>query len=156
MGLCALSLLSTVLVLNFHHHSTDKEMPNWVRKVVFGILAKMVCQQNVSAAKGSDVDPMASDKELMKSLESVRSSDGLKIDKKSNIDSMNEMSEILAHLRVITSNIQNKEKDSVILDDWRTAAKIVDRFCFLITCVSTLFFSVLILGLYPLGKTYVA
>ncbi|XP_064646249.1 neuronal acetylcholine receptor subunit alpha-7-like [Lineus longissimus] len=44
IALSAFAVFLSILVLNIHHQDPDKPLPKWLRKVVFGCLAKVTCR----------------------------------------------------------------------------------------------------------------
>ncbi|XP_067666866.1 acetylcholine receptor subunit alpha-type acr-16-like isoform X2 [Haliotis asinina] len=157
MFMCSLSVLFTVIVLNLHHRSSDNHsMPTWIRSLICGWLAWVLrmsrpgqdplSSRRVVAQRSRlyDVKLEEKSKSLMANVlemdDDIRMvhSNGLpiKVDDAVQLTGVrHDIISILKELKKITLKIKKDEEETDIKNEWKFAAMVIDRLCFII-CVS--------------------
>jgi len=152
MILCTISVITTVLVLNFHHRNPDThEMPMWIRQLVCEWLAwalrmsrpgkelsrqfllRKAKMRELEAKNPPSVSLISNVKDVdnaipvndFPSVRSVRLYDDVNI-----INVRNELLAILNEIRFITHKIKEDNSASDDTNDWKFASMVIDRLCF--------------------------
>ena len=133
MGVDAVSLIVTVLLLNLYHHSDSTEVPNWLKTIVCKYIATVLCFKCTHSE--SKVDP--SKEESISSKIALNNTEPVDEDQPTNGDASETPGVILPdYLRTYIQNRGKREKDSAISDEnrscWQTVARIMDRLFLLI------------------------
>ncbi len=167
MVMTAFSIVISVIVLDLHHHEPSNPPPKWLRRIVFGFMAHIICMrtpyQNESSslfqiAHGKLRHPMhdTDDEEdrmeenhlpglthlmrgLYDDLETVMAPK-----KKKPL-----FEEILQHLRDITTKMKRNIKREQIKEEWKMVAKIIDRFLLVVFLIAIVMLTSTILYIYP-------
>ena len=138
MGLTAVSLFLTVLVLNIHHHSDHSPLPKWAHRVILQYLAYILCMRS-SKNKPNNIQQMTDEEITQLPAE--------------NDSKMNSSMIIPSQIMTYVAQKQDEDKENKIQDknaaEWRAAARVVDRLFFwvyiIISVISTLVMVCLIL-----------
>lgn len=161
MGVAALSLSTTAVVLNLHHSSSHSRPPGFVRNIVFKIMAKILCVNT------DNVDDTV-DKEIIGEVVDERGKNvrdypkhaqhpphymhnrpggphhrnGRDVvhttsshDGRPDATMTSRVDPILRELREITHELKTRNRTQEISDEWRCLAAVIDRFCFWIIVI---------------------
>ncbi|XP_074649612.1 neuronal acetylcholine receptor subunit alpha-7-like isoform X2 [Tubulanus polymorphus] len=151
MMMCSLSVVFTVLVLNYHHRSAEThEMPTWVKKGVCEWLAwglrmrrpgkELSRKKLIQNAKLRELEMKErSSKSLLANVldldddfrrDTSNGSFSVKIDDNFHVcTTRNELHSIIKELKFITNKMKKDEDDSEVSSDWKFAAMVIDRLC---------------------------
>ncbi|XP_052826361.1 neuronal acetylcholine receptor subunit alpha-7 [Octopus bimaculoides] len=174
MVTCSVSVVLTVWVLNYHHRSPETHtMPDWVRKGICGWLA---CVLRMSRPGVERLRPLKKHtvqncraQELRLIEKSTRSllantvdiEDDFKHDSNPNggvkpplpvitdASGRGELITILKEVQKITKKYKDDEDDEEIKGDWKFAAMVIDRLCFIICGLFTMLSTIIILTSAP-------
>ncbi|XP_021371683.1 neuronal acetylcholine receptor subunit alpha-7-like isoform X1 [Mizuhopecten yessoensis] len=164
MVMCSLSVMFTVIVLNFHYRGPDTHrLPDWVRKYINGWLAsglQMKRQTRDPKDNHRDMvqrsrlrDVVLQDRQSRSLLPNVIETDddiryengsysgnsAVKREETTLINShRSELISILKELRKITLRCKREEEDTEMRGEWRFAAMVIDRLCLWICVMFTL------------------
>ena len=136
MGITAISLIVTVVVLSIFYHDPNKPLPTWLRALTLNCLAPATCSSGDNKVAGTtEVKPIVSN--------------GLQQKDDVNYQVKNESTSPLPYaLLEYFSRMAEREIDEQSYNDnkadWEKAARVIDRFCFFMTLFAI---SVLILYL---------
>ncbi|XP_077569223.1 neuronal acetylcholine receptor subunit alpha-7-like [Stigmatopora nigra] len=138
MVIVALSVVATVVVLRFHHHDPNgAKMPKWVRIVLFNWCAWFLRMKRPGQASPNSTDTKA----ILESILPLSSDSGkanedeLLLTKvtSSNVSSIQpELANILSEVRYIAKCFHDKQEGGNTGGDWKFAAAVIDRLCFVI------------------------
>ena len=136
MGITAVSLIVTVVVLSIFYHDPSKPLPTWFRALTFNCLAPVACFTGDNKIGGTtEVKPI------------VGNALQQKTDAKEQV-TYESASSLPYALMEYFSRMTEKEIDEQNCNDnkadWEKAARVIDRFCFFMTLFAI---SVLILYL---------
>jgi nicotinic acetylcholine receptor len=152
MVMCTLSVIMTVLVLNFHHRNPDMyEMPLWIRKVVCEWMAwamrmsrpgkdlsrqfllRKAKMRELEARTPPSVSLISNVKDVDNSipLNDFPPVRGIRMhmDDHGILNVKNELLAILNELRFITHKIKEDADAVEDINDWKFAAMVIDRLC---------------------------
>jgi len=147
MIMCSLSVVFTVLVLNYHHRSAEThEMPGWVKRGICEWLAWFMRMKRPGEPlsrktlfKTDDAIRLQMKEQSSKSLlanvldleDDVLNGDaGIPIANGAAPKYNKELGLILKELRFITEKMAENEKNDSVTNDWHFAAMVIDRLCF--------------------------
>ena len=177
IALASMSLVCTVLVLNFHHHSPTTRPPKWLRIVTNDYIAWMLRmqfnareQQDTGFRTPTKCFPKTETSETRK----VRSEKVAIHDEDSEAydlstvspelydnetlaepGSSNYMHQAMFKLVGLTTSLVEKMKDDNTSDEmqaeWTAIAHVLDRFFLVIFCLVTLFVTIGLLGFSPMS-----
>ena len=158
MGMSALSLLMSLVVLNVHHKFPNKSMSRGMRKVVFRVIGPCVglnkTSNEYSPKKSQKVSP--EDFASQTTISSVIStSDKLKRELNTGWknESQQEMIKSLFNrLDVLVSKVKVDHEEESRRQEWVAAAKILDRLLLYIFLLVTVLLTIVLLGVYPATK----
>ena len=171
MGMTAMSIFISVVMLNVHHHHPGTPVPKCLRRFVFDGIASVLCmrkhvirydKQRRHHANGSirNYSPIPGNVTYMDyihnehadSTETVNPAAGSHTNSVRPVHRPNRTpvhEEIVFHLRTITDKLKQKDGDEHLREEWRTMAKILDR-CFLVIFLClVIVFSFVLLFVYP-------
>ena len=164
MAMAVMSIVLSVVTLNIHHGGSDMRLPRWLRLIVFHGLARITCagklvtpyNVEVRVHRCSSTDRRSATHGNAPSRHFDRNHDGASVlldgssqdsgvkDRDASlIDSSNTpiLYEILRELKSITSRLAADDELSFIAEEWRIAARLVDRFFIMVyvivNCVVT-------------------
>ena len=167
MVMAAVSIFASVVVLDLHHQDATRAVPPWLRTLVFGYVARLLCFLNpykqecmrlreVAATNSFRVKYEGVPREEPNGREHTTSSKNglhglydeleLSITHRKNLPMLEE---ILVHLREITAKMRKTIKRDHIKHEWRMLAKIIDRFLMIVFVSSILILTVSILYIVP-------
>ena len=184
MVMTAFSIVISVIVLDLHHHEPSSPVPRWVRKMVFGVMAKMLCMKTPYQNESSSLFQIAHGR-LGYGLAGSSSRFAHNVDDCDEEDVLNEnnilglhtlmkglyddleavmapkkkkplFDEILQHLRDITTKMKRNIKREQVKEEWKMIAKIVDRFLLIIFMFAIIALTLTILYIYPVLATAMA
>ncbi|XP_064652958.1 neuronal acetylcholine receptor subunit alpha-7-like isoform X5 [Lineus longissimus] len=159
MIMCSLSVVFTVLVLNYHHRSADThEMPEWVKKGICEWLAWILRMKRpgkelsrkklVQNAKLRELELRErSSKSLLANVldldddfrRDTQNSFNVKIDDNLHMCSTrSELHSIIKELKYITNKMRKDEDDQEVEGDWKFAAMVIDRLCLIMFSTFTI------------------
>ncbi len=185
MVMTAFSIVISVIVLDLHHHEPSSPVPRWMRRLVFGFMAKLLCMktpyQNESsslfqiahgrlrlpgapppklvhqnAADDCDDDDLLNENNIVGLHSLMR---GLYDDLEAVMAPKKKkplFDEILQHLRDITTKMKRNIKREQVQEEWKMVAKIVDRFLLIIFMIAIITLTVTILYIYPVVSSSLA
>lgn len=166
MVMTALSIVISVVILELHHHEPNRPVPNWLRRIVFGVLSKLMFietpykNESTSIFFPKRVKNVAR-KGLKIDIEEIRMFEDVKRQQNcSFIDESLEIAkqlrgkqhvfeEILQHLKEITTKMKKNIKREKLNEEWKMLAKIIDRFLLLIFLLAIIGLTLSILYIYP-------
>ncbi|KAK7478423.1 hypothetical protein BaRGS_00030348 [Batillaria attramentaria] len=164
MCMCSLSVLFTVMVLNLHHRSPDTHhMPSWVKHFVCGWLAwilrmerpgggvsRRIAMQRarLNDSKLETLDEksrslMANVLDIEDDIRMANGSANIMMTKMeenmpmSNVNLRYDIVCILKEIRKITSKFRRDEEENDVKNEWKFAAMVLDRFCFIFCILFT-------------------
>ena len=155
MGMSASSVLTSTTVLYFHHHLTSRRPPKLLRLIFFKFLARAMCM-TANVPSVNQVIPLLDEPEhppthdpkaplVVDELENhydINSSVTVKTRPASaNNDDVKlaaHVKEILHHMRMMSFRLEKKERNVVLLDEWKAFASVLDRLFFWIAFVAML------------------
>ena len=167
MVMAAVSIFASVVVLDLHHQDASRAVPPWLRKLVFGYVARLLCFLNPYKQECMRLREVAATNSFRVKYEGVnrdetngreRTSSGknglhglydeveLLITQRKNLPMLEE---ILVHLREISAKMRKNIKRDHIKHEWRMLAKIIDRFLMIVFVSSILILTVSILYIVP-------
>ena len=169
MAMTSLSIVLTVFVLQLHHVGPNtKPVPNWVKKLLLGFVARLLCMHRV-------IDNYYEYREEARKDEMCLTSfmDNIGVSKDSNNcngrvsqrsrgsfrgldrqDSRRNVSydKISNHLKILVSKHECEDEYQDIISEWRLVAHIMDRFLFWLFLLAAVLSSVSILVFQPMMK----
>ncbi|CAH1774052.1 unnamed protein product [Owenia fusiformis] len=158
MAMTAASVFLTIWVLAMHHHAA-KPVPQWVRKIVFGIMAKMVNLKHAHslANRHSDLAKVHPRNNFLQKKDSVATIESIVVEKresqrKEDENNGGEIQKIVTLLEEILKKQQEDEAESSYQKEWIEVARVVDRFCFVISTTVVVTLSVVLLLIIPLAR----
>ncbi|XP_059151414.1 neuronal acetylcholine receptor subunit alpha-7-like [Physella acuta] len=161
MVMCSLSIVFTVIVLNFHYRSPETHtMPKWVKYSVCGWLAWLLRMKRPGGsttirslsqrAQVKDIKLEEKSRSLMANVldmeDDPRMVNGntagflLKMEEGMGMASSSlrhDITSILRELKKITSKYRKCEEEEDVRNDWKFAAMVMDRLCFIVCIVFT-------------------
>lgn len=161
MIMCSMSMLFTVIVLNFHYRGPETHtIPSWVNEWVNGRLAWLLWMKRPGPAQNRHTKDTIERTRLHDIVVQERQSrcllSGLDFDEEIRIENgalpkpgespflstKSDLLSILKELRKITTRCKREEEEVVVRGEWRFAAMVIDRLCLWIcvtfTVISTL------------------
>ncbi|XP_041374467.1 acetylcholine receptor subunit alpha-type acr-16-like [Gigantopelta aegis] len=157
MIMCSLSVLFTVIVLNLHYRTPDTHiMPSWIKVVICHWLAAVLFMKrpggnhkySLRLSRLADMSLEEKSKSLMANV--LDMDDDICIVQQNGIPPKPEESitqgivlhsvrqdivSILKEVRKITAKFQKDDEHTSVKNDWKFAAMVIDRLCFIL-CVS--------------------
>nr|ABA60380.1 nicotinic acetylcholine receptor subunit type A [Lymnaea stagnalis] len=164
MVMCSLSIVFTVLVLNFHYRSPDTHtMPRWVKYCVCGWLAWLLRMKRPGGttsmrslsqrAQVKDFKHGALEEKSRSLMANVLDMDDdprmtngntpgflLKMEEGIGITPSavrHDITCILRELKKITTKLRKSEDEDDVKNDWKFAAMVMDRLCFIVCILFT-------------------
>ncbi|GFR02361.1 acetylcholine receptor subunit alpha-type acr-16 [Trichonephila clavata] len=158
MIMVAFSVVMTVVVLNYHHRSSDThEMPHCIRSVFLGWLPRLLLMERpkpklqrkgllVNSKKEFELKERSS-KSLLANVLDIDEAGFRQNDAGTSnfvppeetpatvrgcFATQRELSAILRELRYITSRMKREDKVNDIIAEWKYAAMVVDRMCLIL------------------------
>ncbi|CAL1283244.1 unnamed protein product [Larinioides sclopetarius] len=159
MIMVAFSVVMTVVVLNYHHRSSDThEMPNCIRSIFLGWLPRLLLMKRpkpklqrkgllVNSKKEFELKERSS-KSLLANVLDIDEAGGIRQNDAGTSNfapteeppatvrgcfaTQRELSAILRELRYITSRMKREDKVNDIIAEWKYAAMVVDRMCLIL------------------------
>ncbi|XP_055376631.1 neuronal acetylcholine receptor subunit alpha-7-like isoform X2 [Condylostylus longicornis] len=169
MFMVASSVVSTILILNYHHRNADThEMSEWIR-VVFLCWLPWLLRMNrpgrhisisdfpptpCSDTSSERKQQILSDVELKESqgddgsigpIGSTRMPDAVTQHTCIKSSTDYELGLILKEIRFITDQLRKEDEDNDIANDWKFAAMVVDRLCLIIFTMFTILATIAVL-----------
>ncbi|XP_077374533.1 CHRNA7-FAM7A fusion protein-like [Festucalex cinctus] len=140
MVIVALSVIVTVVVLKVHHHDPHgARMPKWIRMVLFDWCAWFLHMKR----PGEDSQNSMDHKARMESVHPASPDSGMagragegeilltKVPS-STVSSEPELAKILDEVRYIAKRFRDQHQQEATRNDWKFAAAVIDRLCFMI------------------------
>ena len=178
MVMTAFSIVISVIVLDLHHHEPSSPVPKWTRRLVFGVMAKVLCMKTPYQNESSSLFQIAHGRLYglygpagsSKFAHPVDDCDEEDVLNENNIMGLHTLmkglyddleavmapkkkkplfGEILQHLRDITTKMKRNIKKEQVKEEWKMIAKIVDRFLLIIFMIAIITLTVTILYIYP-------
>ena len=168
MAMTATSILICVVVLNLHHRDPNAPVPLWLRRLTHNVMAPLVCMRSHTMQRGQAVyqlcefsqnyamsmqhtenhtteetplaAPTLEDANLCEQVCYLTKSSG----KKKAL-----LEEVVKHLRQITAKLKEKDETEALKAEWKTVAKILDRFFLMLFILIVIISSTLLLLVYP-------
>ena len=182
MVMTAFSIVISVIVLDLHHHEPSSPVPRWTRKLVFGVMAKILCMKTPYQNETSSLFQIAHGRlygppGTSKFAQNVDDCDEEDVLNENNIMGIHTLmrglyddleavmaprkkrplfDEILQHLRDITTKMKRNIKRDQVKEEWKMVAKIVDRFLLIIFMFAIITLTVTILYIYPVMASAMA
>ncbi|XP_057694172.1 neuronal acetylcholine receptor subunit alpha-7-like [Corythoichthys intestinalis] len=142
MVIVALSVISTVVVLQFHHHDPNGAgMPKWVRIFLFNWCAWFLRMKRPGQDKGQSSPTSMDPKARLESVHPASSDSGkagegevlLTKVPSSKVSSFEpELANILSEVHYIAKCFHDQQKGGNTGSDWKFGAAVIDRLCFVI------------------------
>ena len=164
MGMSAFSVMTSVLVLYFHHFGTVQRPPKLIRLVAFKLLARALCMHAHVPDENQTVPVLQPTREMsgksdsakadVESLRTCAGSEDATIESAlscrttgsagclmnasrspdcwqrrpgNTTGSDKHVKEILQHIRGMVTRVEQRERDDVILGEWKAVAHVMDR-----------------------------
>ncbi|XP_054626406.1 neuronal acetylcholine receptor subunit alpha-7a isoform X2 [Dunckerocampus dactyliophorus] len=135
MVIVAVSIIATVVVLQFHHHDPDgAKMPKWVRVLLLNWCARFLfmkrsgVDKNIPRCNLPGMDPIGPQL-------STNGKDEVFLAKgqSSTVGSTEpELVKILEEVRYIAKHFHDQDVGKTTCNDWKFASAVIDRLCFMI------------------------
>ena len=168
MVMTAFSIVISVIVLDLHHHEPSTPVPKWLRRLVFGFMARIVCMRTPYQNESSSLFQIAHGT-LRHPLHDIDDEEEHRIEEnhlpglthlmKGLYDDLEAVmapkkkkplfEEILQHLRDITTKMKRNIKREQIKEEWKMVAKIIDRFLLIVFVLAIVMLTATILYIYP-------
>ena len=171
MVMTAFSIIISVIVLDLHHHEPSNPVPRWLRQLVFGCMARMLCMETPYRNESSSLFQIAHGR----LKQPVSDADNASLDEEdlaedSHVQGMNNFmknlyddlevvmapkkrrplfDEILQHMRDITTKMKRNIKREQVKEEWKMVAKVIDRFLLVIFLIAIITLTATILYIYP-------
>ena len=164
IGMSALSLFGTLVVLNIHHQSTHKPMSDGMRTAIFGILAKCVGLGDLNTYHAPGISyitnapddnaeqipkPMTNNQYTLppnsSATKGVNSFHGLS-------DELTGLPVLVNKLDTLVTKVREDDVEGSRRQEWVSAARVLDRFLLYIFLVITVTVAVTLLGVYPANR----
>ncbi|XP_061669946.1 neuronal acetylcholine receptor subunit alpha-7-like [Syngnathoides biaculeatus] len=132
------SVFATVVSLQFYHHDPNgAEMPKWIRVVLFDWCAWFLWMKHPGEDKTQGSPASMDLKGRMESIHPSPSDSGLVgtgegevLLTKGTVEA--ELANILDEVRYITKHFHDQHQEESTRNDWKFAAAVIDRLCFVI------------------------
>ncbi|XP_075874773.1 neuronal acetylcholine receptor subunit alpha-7-like isoform X2 [Nelusetta ayraudi] len=155
MVIVGLSVMATVIVLQFHHHDPSGEkMPKWIRVFLLNWCARFLCMKRQGEARARSACPNDGQQASLSSVElkagASRSNNGNMLYPMSDSAVSGsgeaekllpatcsssgagvepELSRILDEVHFIAKRYRNQDDQVAVRNEWRFAAAVIDRLC---------------------------
>lgn len=177
MGLSTVSVITTICVLFFFHKSADTHVPKRLQYIAFDVIAKFLrmnlkIEQNASEVK-PDFGALEKRRKKRASMKSLtvyvddqitnhntdarfaenthqESSFAEIVRSETFMDLYEQLDDITAQLKVMTSRTFEKEEEMKVIAEWQALAKVIDRMLFWMVIV-VLVLSVIFMNWYAYG-----
>ena len=131
MGITALSLIATVVVLSIFYHNPRQPVPGWLKILTFNGLVYITCFFPIKRqASTIQVYPQCNGKES-------RSEEGLKDKAAHECPKSRVPLAIKEHLSRMAEEEAENDRSENYKEEWEKAANIIDRFCLFLTLFGT-------------------
>ena len=150
MGITALSLLFTLLVLNIHHHNPKKPVPKVIQLMVLNWLAKAVCMKRKENNNSEKPKSLGANQLKPEHIDGENN-----IGAKAAYPGVNESlpADVLMYIRKKIQDDVEADEIENNREDWHHAASIVDRFLLILFSLAIFIMSVTCLLLIIDGNT---
>ncbi|XP_077418972.1 neuronal acetylcholine receptor subunit alpha-7-like [Vanacampus margaritifer] len=144
LAIVALSVMVTVVVLKVHHHDPNgARMPKWIRVLLFDWCAWFLFMKRPGENKTQNSLTSMDLKARMESVHPASTDSGavgragegevlLTKGLSSTVDSEPELVKIRDEVRYIAKRFRDQQHGEATRSDWKFAAAVIDRFCFVI------------------------
>ncbi|EDV99826.1 GH12193 [Drosophila grimshawi] len=136
MFMVASSVVSTILILNYHHRNPDThEMSEWIR-VIFLYWLPCILRMQRPGQVGYECPPPPSSSGSSNAGDKKQQIQNVELKESSSAEY--ELALILKELRWITDQLKKEDETGDITRDWKFAAMVVDRLCLIIFTLFTI------------------
>ena len=171
MVMTAFSIVISVIVLDLHHHEPSSPVPRWLRRLVFGFMARLLCMKTPYGTESSSLFQIAhgrlrqshvathQDECLEDEVLEANNIAGITAVMRGLYDDLESVmapkkkkplfEEILQHLRDITTKMKRNIRREQIKEEWKMVAKVIDRFLLIIFLIAIITLTATILYIYP-------
>lgn len=169
MVMTAFSIVISVIVLDLHHHEPSSPVPRWLRRLVFGFMARILCMKTPYGTESSSLFQIAHGRLRHTHVTSAEDCDedileanniaGITAVMRGLYDDLESVmapkkkkplfEEILQHLRDITTKMKRNIRREQIKEEWKMVAKVIDRFLLVIFLIAIITLTATILYIYP-------
>ena len=147
MLLAMIATVTSIFVLYVFHHSSRTRPPKCVQKIV-SLFVKIffitAAPRNKTKLDLKNESVLVNNRvtSLFKMETSSATPSSAKQDEKPDenevVNEMLGMTEVLTHLRTITSKLQEDRDDTEVTDEWQLLGVVIDRLCFICTLAVTM------------------
>ena len=117
------SLLGAVVSIYFSTSDFPSRVPQFVRRVAFQNLAKMICMDTTASKEENRLQcqelPLCKNVEIVHQVEETRCNETVDV-----------LLSIQNAMKSIEKKLSDKEKDSLIMLEWKLLSKVIDRILF--------------------------
>ena len=150
--LSTFSVLTSILVLFFHHHGAESRPNKYIRLITFKFLAKLLRMENqvpdydqeIVDAKGEEMLVPAKRSSSIRLMENHCTSPkesptgSPKVFFTGSLQKDEYLRQILFYIREVVEKMQVKERDGAIMEEWKCLAIVLDRTFFWIAFITTI------------------
>ena len=140
MTLSTVSVLTSIVILYFHHKGTSTRVPEKAKTFFFKGLATAMCMKgDVPERSGNTVAPcrQANETEKGQSVD-AKTAWPVDVDDCPPVLADHDLQKLSNDLSYIANKTRKQDRDNEILDEWRALARILDRFLFWVSSVLVL------------------
>ena len=151
MGMSTFSVLTSIMVLFFHHHGAESRPNKIIRMIAFKFLAKILRMENqvpnydqVIVDVTDEIQVPAKRSSSFRIMENHTNSPkesptgSPKIFFTTNPGKEDYLRQILSYIKEMVEKVQVKERDGAIMEEWKCLAIVLDRTFFWIAFVTTM------------------
>ena len=130
MCLMGISIFTSVLAVNLANHVDDMPMPQTTRFIIFGILARCMCQKK------------------KRNVDACQTKSSTTVEENSTIDSQEDTSDVEKPSMVNDDDVNESKKDGGPVNEWKVAAEIIDdsSFWFVLVTLLILLLTTIVVG----------
>ena len=135
MVVTAVSIALSVAVIYIHKHGCHSQVPRIARLIVFGALAKVLCMRSIVPDRTQEAMKVAG----LYTTKCDEKPEGNGVKPVSAKVSLKDgaapawTGEISKCMRILTIQMEEKEKDDFVAQEWKILSRILDRLFFWIT-----------------------
>ncbi|KAJ8406421.1 hypothetical protein AAFF_G00299950 [Aldrovandia affinis] len=145
MVIVGLSIIATVLVLQYHHHDPDgSKMPKWMQVILLDWCARFLRMRRPGEQR---VRPVGDNKQPLASLSCMHLTSGAGEEEAPLYagGGDHDMGRILEEVRYIALRFRDQDRSKAACSEWKFAAAVVDRLCLVVFSIITILCTVGIL-----------
>ena len=149
MGESTFSVLTSILTLYYHHHGAETRPPKIIRRIAFHYLARILCMRNQVPLDTQEIPQLKEEISVITKAGEMptyianhvaQGNNGMVSPECKPVMDQSEtyLREMLSYIKELAAKIHLKERDDVIMQEWKSVAKVIDRTFFWIAFIFTL------------------